>query len=77
MKRLFKKVTARSLMAIENGDSISDVGRKVESQLTTVIEIIKKFEEVGLIKTRRIGRIREITLTKKGEKVKWNLAQIK
>jgi len=77
MKVILNKVPVKTIFAISNGDSVSAVGRKVQSQLATMTIIVNKFERAGLITSVKIGRIRKLTLTKMGEKVKSHLKYLK
>lgn len=49
--------------------SISQIYFKIDYSYTTISHTINLFEREGLIKTKKIGRERQVELTSKGKKV--------
>ncbi len=77
MKVLLNPVAVKTMLNIVDGCSMSSVLRKTGSNYPTTSRLINHFEKLKLIKSVKIGRIREITLTKNGRSVREHLGQIK
>ena len=76
MRRVFYHVTVNILLAISDEMNMAQVMRKTGCVILTINRVINKFEKVGLITTKKIGRERKIYLTKKGKLIQGELGKI-
>jgi len=77
MKRILYTVAIKIFLSIQNGTFMAEIYKKNKSPFATIFRLVSKFEEVGLIKTEKIGRKRIIYLTKKGESIQDNLRYVR
>ena len=67
---LFKKKPLQILLSLLSGPKyITQIARKVNSPYPHVYKILKSFERTGIINLEKSGRIRVVSLTKKGENI--------
>ena len=58
-------------------NSTTKIVKETNTTFSHVAKTIRKLEDMGLIKTKRLTREKEITLTEKGKKVKNILLRLK
>ena len=68
----FREKPAQLLIEIKkaNGSSYAaTIAKKVDCTYTHVVKLLQKLEKAGIILFERQGRLKKITLTKKGEEL--------
>jgi len=62
-------VAAKIIVNIRDCRSVSDMFRKTEYTLSHSVRILKMLDQEGFVRTEKIGRIRSVELTKKGNEL--------
>ena len=73
---LFREKPAKLLMALVNSPIemyASTVAKKIDCTYSHIVKILQEMEENALVTFRRKGRLKMITLTKKGEEIARNI----
>ncbi|MCK4247822.1 MAG: hypothetical protein KAT49_01950 [Methanomicrobia archaeon] len=69
LKLFFKEKTLKIFLSIEKEVYAAKMRNKAVCMYSYVITILRKFEEVGLVKSERQGRIKKYKLTEKGKEI--------
>ncbi len=69
LKLFFKEKTLKIFLNIEKEVYAAKMRNKAVCMYSYVITILRKFEEVGLVKSERHGRIKKYKLTEKGKEI--------
>jgi DNA-binding MarR family transcriptional regulator len=76
----FRDKPALLLMALKNAKKevyASTIAKEIDCTYSHVVKILKEMEEGKLVTFNKTGRLKLLTLTKKGEQVAENLAKIR
>ena len=68
---------SKILLNMVNGDYGQNMARRMRSTYDTISTAIKMYEREGLITTTVFGRVKRVTFTDKGLKVRAHLRQIR
>lgn len=69
LKLFFKEKTLKIFLSIEKEVYAAKMRNKAVCMYSYVITILRKFEEAGLAKSERHGRIKKYKLTEKGKEI--------
>ena len=62
-------IGAKVLAQAREKNTLTDIGRALDCQASSICKVIQKLEGFGLIAKEKKGRANIITLTKKGEEI--------
>lgn len=76
----FRDKPARLLMALKNAKKevyASTIAKEIDCTYSHVVKILQEMEEGKLVTFNKTGRLKLLTLTKRGEQVADNIARIR
>ena len=76
----FREKPAMMLVTLKNskdGTYASSLAKKIDCTYSHVVKILQEMERAGLVNFNKQGRLKVLTLTKKGEKVAEYIDNIK
>lgn len=76
----FREKPAMMLLTLFNSKSemyASTLAKQVDCTYSHVVKVLQQLEESGLVKFNRQGRLKLLTLTKKGESIADNMNSIR
>ena len=62
-------IAAKIILNVHDCSSVSDVFRKTEYTLSHSVKILKMLDQEGFVRTEKVGRVRSVELTKKGNEL--------
>jgi len=76
LKLLFKEKTLKIFLNTEKEEYAAKIRNKAVCMYSYVITCLKKFEEMGLVKSKREGRIKRYKLTEKGKELEGKIREL-
>ena len=76
LKLFFKEKTLKIFLNIEKEEYAAKIRNKAVCMYSYVITCLKKFEDLGLVKSEREGRIKRYKLTKKGKELDGKIREL-
>jgi len=77
---LFREKPAKMLLALKNAKSeiyASSLAKVIDCTYSHVVKILIEMEKEGLVKFQKLGRLKLLNLTKKGQDVAESIEKIK
>jgi predicted transcriptional regulator len=72
----FKEKTLKIFLSTEEEEYASKIRNKAVCMYSYVITTLRKFEKLGLVASKKEGRIKKYTLTEKGKEIQGKIKKL-